>query len=83
MHLEDNPDALFRGKVLQKITLEEVREFNGHDGRPLWAYVGKDVFDLSSKFILECLRHFTTSRTCRQGCVLSNSSKPGSGLLEP
>lgn len=59
-HLQLNANTLFRGKVLQKRTLDEVREFDGRDGRPMWAYVGRDVFDFSSKFIVHCLGYFTS-----------------------
>lgn len=50
LYFQENAHQLFRGKALLKRELEEVREFNGQHGKPCWAYVGRDVFDLSGEF---------------------------------
>lgn len=71
MHIEDNARLLFRGKVLQKTTIQEVKEMNGRGGRRLWAYVGRDVFDLSGKFIF---RRRLLGVPVVKGCNLGKSS---------
>ncbi|KAK3385291.1 hypothetical protein B0H63DRAFT_522631 [Podospora didyma] len=46
--IKKNRREHYRGKLIMARDLPEITERNGEDGRPLWVYLGLDVFDLTN-----------------------------------